>query len=445
MAFTLEIALVFTDQVVFEHSGTHLFSKDIEKKVFEGSWNGKKYMEIAEENGYEWNYINCDVAFHLWQKLTAAFGERVKQSNMKVVLERHWQSQGSRQLSMMPAEPHYIERPPIEDLFYQELLKPGALVRIKAPHKMGKTKMMNQILSNIEEKQQFFTVSFNLMQLSNTVAQDIDQCLRTLCLEVSRKLQFANRVEEFWGQSTTGPNTTCTAYFDEHILSEIEKPVVLAFDNLDRLYEYPEVADDFLCMLRSWHEEAKHYKQWQRLRIMMVYSTECYLPLNTNRSPFNVGLAQELPEWNLKQVKTLAQQSGLLDGNRIDTADISTLMDMVGGHPHLIQTAFQQLSFQPQLTIENLMLTAPTDAGIYKHHLRGLLAKLESMTELFSAMTAVVNIFEGVAINSKTRFLLDCLGLVVSKSDDGELISPRNKLYHQYFKKHLQMENSNGK
>ncbi|NEO49996.1 MAG: hypothetical protein F6K55_40285, partial [Moorea sp. SIO4A3] len=33
----------------------------------------------------------------------------------------------------------YIERPPVEARCYQEIVKPGALIRIKAPKRMGKT------------------------------------------------------------------------------------------------------------------------------------------------------------------------------------------------------------------------------------------------------------------------------------------------------------------
>jgi hypothetical protein len=36
----------------------------------------------------------------------------------------------------------YIERPPVESDAYAELLKPGSLIRIKAPRHMGKSSLM---------------------------------------------------------------------------------------------------------------------------------------------------------------------------------------------------------------------------------------------------------------------------------------------------------------
>ncbi|MGL4501113.1 MAG: AAA-like domain-containing protein, partial [Planktothrix sp.] len=42
--------------------------------------------------------------------------------------------------------PLYIERPPIETDCYQALIRPTALIRIKAPRQMGKSSLMHRIL-----------------------------------------------------------------------------------------------------------------------------------------------------------------------------------------------------------------------------------------------------------------------------------------------------------
>jgi hypothetical protein len=39
-----------------------------------------------------------------------------------------------------------VERPPVEANCYQEIVKPGALIRVKAPRQMGKTSLMQRIL-----------------------------------------------------------------------------------------------------------------------------------------------------------------------------------------------------------------------------------------------------------------------------------------------------------
>jgi hypothetical protein len=49
--------------------------------------------------------------------------------------------------------------------------------------------------------------------------------------------------------------------------------------------------------------------------------------------------------------------------------EASQLMDMVGGHPALVQIALYHLS-RGELTLAQVLATAPTSTGIYSHHLQ---------------------------------------------------------------------------
>lgn len=44
------------------------------------------------------------------------------------------------------------------------------------------------------------------------------------------------------------------------------------------------------------------------MRLIVVHTTESYVPLHINQSSFNVGLAIALPRFNLEQVQELAQR-----------------------------------------------------------------------------------------------------------------------------------------
>ena len=63
-------------------------------------------------------------------------------------------------------------------------------------------------------------------------------------------------------------------------------------------------------LLRAWHERGKVEQVWKRLRLVVVHSTDVYIPLNINESPFNVGVPIELPEFTPEQVQELARQHG---------------------------------------------------------------------------------------------------------------------------------------
>ena len=48
--------------------------------------------------------------------------------------------------------PFYIERPPIEELAYREIVYPGCLIRIRGPKEMGKSSLMLRLLALLKTK-----------------------------------------------------------------------------------------------------------------------------------------------------------------------------------------------------------------------------------------------------------------------------------------------------
>ncbi len=71
-----------------------------------------------------------------------------------------------------------------------------------------------------------------------------------------------------------------------------------------------------------------------------MHSTEVYVPLDINQSPFNVGLSVELPEFNNNQILDLAQRHQL-DWNE---TEVEKLMMLVGGHPFLVHLTLYHIA-----------------------------------------------------------------------------------------------------
>jgi hypothetical protein len=456
--FTWEKIQQTVESLVFQQTGKHL--SDLEIVILRGAWDNKTYEEIAEAESYTSSYLSKDVGNKLWGHLSAALQEKVSKKNFKAALQREWhkrtqdnftkfkqtppsqggvpwtqyQAQISESLttenltfpegSVPLGSPFYIERAGVESVCYETIVKPGSLIRIKAAKWMGKTSLINRIL---EQGRVFAqkTVYLDFGSIERSILQDLDKLLRWLCVMVSRQLGLENKVKDYWDTDILGSNDNCTVYFEEYILAEITSAIALALDNIDRLFCYEEVIEDFLGMLRSWHEKGKVDNCWAKLRLILAHSTEVYIPLDINQSPFNAGIPILLEEFTFSQVETLASLYKL----DWDKSQITKLMDLVGGHPYLVRLAMYQISTQ-NLTLEKLLQAATSETGIYSNPLRRLLNILKQSPELSSAFATVVKSAKPVALNSLQIYQLHSIGLVKHQQN---LVSPRCKLYRDYF------------
>ena len=454
MKFDLDEALKIANQAVSQKLNRNL--TDVEIIVFKGAWDRKEYDAIAASNQYATSYISQDVAPKLWRILSKSLGEKVKKSNFKEALKRRWQLQSNstdklynqneinnNQLQTLASSEQvqknksefkkeenstldlYVKRPTIESICYETLLQPGSLVRIKAPSLMGKTSLITKILSQIA-KEGYHTVnlSFELADRS-THLTNLNKFLRWFCLNITRELGFPNQLDEYWDEEEMGAKVSCTTYFEESLLSEVDSPLVLCLDDVDLLFPYPEIYEDFFGLLRSWYEKARSRKLWQKLRLLIAHSTDVYIRLNINQSPFNVGLPIELPEFTSEQVRELAKLHEL-EVNQ----ELEYLMSMVGGHPYLLEQAFSYLKNNHNVSLEEILKQAPTDAGIYSNHLREHWLNLQQNPELAIAFKQVVTSNSPVQLEPISAYQLQSMGLLKLL---GNQVEPRCNLYRQYF------------
>ena len=444
--FTLEIALQTADDVIFRSKGRHL--KDIETVIFCGAWRNETYDEIAEKTGYTRDYLTKDIGCKLWRYLSNALNEEVAKTNFKAAIKREWQRNTQvnlAQRNLQPTfsladnltfpegpialdSPFYLSRSNCESVCYQTITEPGSLIRIKGAKWMGKTSLVNRILQQGRSQAQK-PVYLDCGNIKRSIAQDLDLLLPWLCVMVSRQLELNDKVKEYWDTDILGSNDNCSVYFEEYILAETSSDIVLALDNIDRLFCYGEVIDDFFGMLRSWHEQAKVYNCWAKLKLVLAHSTEVYVPLDIEQSPFNTGVPIMLEEFTLEQVEILASLYQL-DWSR---SQIERLMDLIGGHPYLIRLALYQIK-TANLTIEQFIRESFQETGIYGDLLRRLLNMLKQSPELISAFTRVVRSNVPVELNPLNTYHLHSIGLVRQQDN---LVFPRCKLYQIYFNRVL--------
>ncbi len=435
----------FTKHLVINRTQNPL--DQVQEAILRQALLGSKLKEIRV-TGYSENTVQTILAPNLWKLLSEVTGKRVGIKTVRLILQELLQKQDSFFSCDSSLEPShetlnfelelpggqvnlssafYIERPPIEAQAYEEIVKPGSLIRIKAPKQMGKTSLMARLL-NHAQNQGYRTVVVNFELTDNEVFAELNRFLRRFCAMVADDLQLPIQLNQYWDEEL-GSKNNCTNYFARYLLPKLGKPLVLGLDAVDRIFQHEKIADDFFGLLRAWHEKSKQIEIWKNLRLVISHGTEVYIPLDIHQSPFNVGLDAKLPELNSEQVQELARKHGF----QLTTSEIEKLMEMVGGHPHLLRVAFYKM-VREKMSLKQILEEAPKDTGIYADYLRLHLWNLEKYPELAQAFRIVLESKQPPELKSKLAFDLNSMGLVYLQGNQVEI---QKKLYREYFRDRL--------
>ncbi|NEP61675.1 MAG: hypothetical protein F6K31_32775 [Symploca sp. SIO2G7] len=422
-----------------------------ERIVLGQTWNKQTYEQMAQQSGYGDAHLK-DTGYKLWRGISQALGQRVTKKSLLFVLREYLQPLSSSlnsaapiasldtELSSLqqtypsgplpPDSPLYIERPPSENLAYSEIQRPGGFLRIKAPQKMGKTSLVFRLIETARQNN-YQIVHLDLQTVDKAVFNSIDTFLKWFCTRSSQALNLAPKLIDFWDASM-GHKVSSELYYQEYLLENRKTPIVLMLGAAERLIEHPKVAQDFFPLLRSWHEKARWNFLWRNLRIVIVHATEIYVPLKIHQSPFNIGQAIKLPKFTTNQVAELATRYGLRNNPEILG---KTLVDLVDGHPYLVNVFLYQLTTQ-STPLTSILTTASTPSGIYGTHLRNYLALLSEEQSLATAFKQVISSESGVELNAFTMYRLENLGLIKVK---GHQAVPSCEVYRAYFQQQLNL------
>lgn len=323
----------------------------------------------------------------------------------------------------------YIDRPPTEVLAVSELTKPGALLRLKAPRHMGKSSLLNRLIAQAQS-QDYHTAVIDLQLADHEHFQGLTPFLQWVWAYICHQLDIPPESSNVEWDKEIGVKLNTTLLLESKILQTADQPVVLAFNEVNRLFEYPELAQDFLSLLRYWHERAKMSPLFERLRLIVVHSTDVYVQLDLNQSPFNVGLTLELPPFTLDQVQELACRHGLSWAEGAQGRQrLQPLYQLVGGSPYLVRLAFYHLT-QGNHLLPDLLQHAATLQGIFADRLRYLSLQLQQNEQLLQIFHALLHNESMSVYDERSLYKLESLGLMKRTGNDCEISCD---LYRQFF------------
>ncbi|MGB6296033.1 MAG: AAA-like domain-containing protein [Rivularia sp. (in: cyanobacteria)] len=415
----------------------------LQKKILRCCSEGKSYRGIAAETQYEEEQIKA-VASNLWQILSDIKKQPINESNFGSSFDLNstqiQQGSGNKKSIQVSSEfPNgpvpidsklYISRPLVEELAYAEIAQPGSFICVKAPRKMGKTSLNLRILNHAANLG-YKNVSLDFQQADKAIFTSLDKFLRWFCANISRELGLKAQLDDYWDEEM-GSKVSCSVYFEAYLLSSLESAVVIVLNEVDLVFEHREIAADFLPLLRSWYEQGKRVDIWQKLRLVLTYSTEIIVPLKLSQSPFNVGLPLRLFPFTKEQVQDLAARHNL---TWMDERNISRLMEMVGGHPYLVRLALYHLALDGEAeSLELLLQQAPTEAGIYNSHLRRYVSILQENLQLKSVFCELIEADCAMKFDPLVTYKLQSMGLIKL---EGDYASVACELYRLYFRRQL--------
>lgn len=405
----------------------------VEEAIVLGCCAGNTYAAIAKHLGYTEGHV-ADIASKLWKRLTTtALDSPVKKSNVAAALRRYWESQRTNPSDESIPHPDdgplpvgsrfFIKRRDVGDQYYQEVVRPGGLIHIKGAKSMGKTSWIRHVLSCIPPVSVCY---LDIKSIEGSVFGDLDTFLKWLCMFVSQSLSIESVFETIWDSDLLTPVGNCSDYFEQLILPNTTDGLVLVLDGIDQLFEHENWVGDVLSMLRNWHERAKTSHLWKNLRLILSHSTEVYITLDPDLSPFhNVGLPVRLMPLSLTEIQELVSQYQL----SLNAHELKYLPDVTGGHPYLTQLALytSKLHHKP---VKTILETAADESGCYISYLRRLLTILKRSPDLVDAYRNVVRSHHPIALDTFHIYQLQGLGLITLEKNNAQ---PSCQLYRDYF------------
>jgi hypothetical protein len=325
---------------------------------------------------------------------------------------------------------------------YQSLLQEHSLIRIKAPNKMGKTRLVNHIFNSFNSNN-YRKVLLSMEEFDGKDQAESERLFYRFCQEISNQLNLPNFIDDWRSIRSSGYKLRCIQYFDRFLLPSEKSPIVIVIDDLNRLDNDPTYKE-FCSMLRSFYNRCatsstQSHESWGRLGLIIAYSRRPVLP--DKESPFNVGKVIRLPEFTIDEVQSLAEQHGI----KIDSQIVSRIMKLVGGHPYLINLSFEHLKKTnhlkellikiqgEQLSKKDVPLSGAVYEelkGIYSDHLNKLLRKIQGNQSLEDTLYNVISTTNPIGINPLIAEELEGMGLVKLVSHYAD---PSCELYRIFF------------
>ena len=322
----------------------------------------------------------------------------------------------------------YIERPNVDQVAKQLIVKPRALLTIRGPRQSGKSSLLIRTLFHVQEANQLQHQLIDLQGMSADRLHSADSFARYLANELGDYFDLpAATVREQWDEERL-PLENLTRFIEKKILPRLERPFIFAIEEADRMVA-ADFCTDFFGVVRSWYNKGASAIAWRKFNVILVIALDpSDLIQSAHQSPFNVGRTIYLDDFSLEQIAQLNQ----LHGDPLPTTHHPDFLALFGGQPYLTRLAFYELVHTPQ-PWASFAQNAHAETGVFGDHLRHQLHELKRAPVLLHTMRRILQ--REKTADTEALSALERAGII--REDENGLYRCRCELYTRYFSKRL--------
>lgn len=235
------------------------------------------------------------------------------------------------------------------------------LIHIYAPQKMGKSLLWQRIRENYPVNDTIF-LQLDLKLAEKNILNNLERFLGWLGQNILEQLDYPQPITEF-NLSTEADIRN----FFQQILASIETKIVIAIEQLELIFNYPQVAKRFFDLLIACKRNNLDNSWMGKLSLVLIYSTE-KLILLPQHPIFDLGFSVSLSPWTSNKIQQLVKRYSLPLGKKIKKNLPNILLPSVGGNPYLINLALANLE-QKTITVQDLAKISANCLAIYREYL----------------------------------------------------------------------------
>ncbi|GBO53177.1 high-affnity carbon uptake protein Hat/HatR [Pseudanabaena sp. lw0831] len=235
----------------------------------------------------------------------------------------------------LPADaPSYVERQCDRD--YYKLLKERKYCYVFNCRQMGKSSLRVRVTHKLQaEGIVCATIDPQKIGVEVTCEQWYASAIRSLVgdLDLKNKFDLRSWIRE---RELLSPVQRFAEFIETVVLQEIDAPIVIFVEEIDRLLSLKFGMDDFFGLVRSFFEDRPTKPEYNRLTFSFLgVATPTDLIQSHNTSAFNIGYAVEMAGFTLREALPLMQGLASRVANPQDY--LEEAVRWTGGQPFLIQ------------------------------------------------------------------------------------------------------------